>query len=185
MPITSIPLKTTLVVTLLASAAAFAQVWSPPQAEPEDPPILRAPESDGRSAPPLTTPPATTPPMTEDGFDLMERGAALLLNEMMRQAEPHLNDMRRDFGQAIDTLGPLVGDLTRQIDDMRNYDTPERLPNGDIIIRRKAEAPPPPPPGETLRRFTIPRGTPKAAPPAPAPTPGPATPDPALPQIEL
>jgi hypothetical protein len=29
------------------------------------------------------------------------------------------------------------------IDDLSAYEMPERLPNGDILIRRRADAPPP------------------------------------------
>lgn len=164
--------KTPLVIGLLAALplAVLAQGWTPPPADETEPPVLRAPETEGRSAPDSSA---------EDAFDLIERGAGLLLNEMLRQAEPHLNDMSRNFGEAMDTLGPLVGDLAKQVDDMGNYDAPERLENGDIIIRRKADAPPPPPPGETLRRFTIPRSQPK---PPDAAKP-PVSPD--QPQIEL
>ena len=30
------------------------------------------------------------------------------------------------------------------MDDAKNYQAPERLENGDILIRRRADAPPPP-----------------------------------------
>lgn len=162
-------LKTSLLMAVFAAlpAVAPAQTWTPPPAEP---------------APPAQTDPERAPEgSADDGFDLIERGAGLLLNQLLRQAESHLDDMGRSFGEAMDTLGPLVGDLAAQVDDMRNYEKPERLANGDILIRRKAEAPPPPPPGEVLRRFTIPRPTPDAKPEA---TPGPDITSP-QPQIEL
>jgi hypothetical protein len=43
-------------------------------------------------------------------------------------------------------LEPMARELAALLGDVRNYDPPERLPNGDIIIRRKPGAPPPPPP---------------------------------------
>ena len=44
---------------------------------------------------------------------------------------------------------PAMEELSRLMDDIGNYEMPpERLPNGDILIRRKADAPPPPPLGD-------------------------------------
>lgn len=86
---------------------------------------------------------------TEEGFDLMEEGAKLLLRGLMTEMEPalrELEDMAEDIGPAMrllaDEMGPALAELMSKIDDIRNYDPPELLPNGDIIIRRRVEAPP-------------------------------------------
>ena len=56
-----------------------------------------------------------------------------------------LNDVLRGL---MDEMRPALEDAIRMfqsleaIDDPRNYDLPEFLPNGDIIIRRKPDAPP-------------------------------------------
>ena len=54
-----------------------------------------------------------------EGLDLMERGAQLLLRELLRGLETPLRD-----------LGDQIGDLS-------GYHPPEILPNGDIILRRR------------------------------------------------
>jgi hypothetical protein len=58
----------------------------------------------------------------------------------MQEMEPALDDMAK----ALKELEPMVRQLAELIGDVRYYDPPERLENGDIIIRRKADAPPPP-----------------------------------------
>lgn len=69
-----------------------------------------------------------------------------LMENMFRRAQPHLEGLARDMGGLMDDYAPVFEDLGRLMDDIGNYDLPpERLPNGDILIRRKAGAPPPPP----------------------------------------
>ncbi|NUB43960.1 AAA+ family ATPase [Fertoebacter nigrum] len=73
----------------------------------------------------------------DQGFSLMEEGAKLLLRGLMENMEPALDDM----GQALTELEPALRELMVMIGDLRNYEAPEKLPNGDIIIRRKPDAP--------------------------------------------
>ena len=80
----------------------------------------------------------------ERGTTLMERGAQMFLEGIMREMEPALNDLQglaEDMGPAmrqfVDEMGPAFAELLGQIDDLSNYHAPEILPNGDIIIRRK------------------------------------------------
>jgi hypothetical protein len=89
------------------------------------------------AAPPA---PAETKPEVEEGLGLMERGLKLLFDNLLSEMEPALDEMAK----AMKDLEPIARDLARMIGDVRYYDPPERLPNGDIIIRRKAGAPPPP-----------------------------------------
>lgn len=70
---------------------------------------------------------------TEEGTDLVERGLELLFQELLKEIEPAL----KDLDSMGDELGPKIQDLIALIDDFRNYSAPEKLPNGDIIIRRK------------------------------------------------
>jgi hypothetical protein len=84
----------------------------------------------------------------EDGFSLMEEGAKLLMRGLMSEVEPAISQLRgslEEMGPAlaefIAEMGPSLSDLLNQVDDFRNYDVPEFLPNGDIIIRRKPDAP--------------------------------------------
>lgn len=100
---------------------------------------------------PETAPQTETP--SEDGRSLMERGAQMFLDGMRREMGPALEDLRdmvATMGPAMQEflrdMGPAMADLLGRIDDLKVYEMPELLPNGDIIIRRKEDAGPLPPP---------------------------------------
>jgi hypothetical protein len=85
----------------------------------------------------------------KDGFSLMEEGAKLFLRGMMEEAEPALDELRRfaeemqpAMRQFVEEMGPALNELMGKIDDLSNYEPPEMLPNGDIILRRKVPMPP-------------------------------------------
>lgn len=99
---------------------------------------------------------AQAEPGTEDGASLIEQGAALLFRGILSELAPEIEDMTGEMGAALALLAPAMGDLARLVDDIGNYQMPERLENGDILIRRKADAPPPPPLGDGLQRFRAP-----------------------------
>ncbi len=80
----------------------------------------------------------------DTGKSLMERGAELFLEGLRQEMEPTLEDLRGladQFGPALQSfmqeMGPALADLAAQVQDWSVYETPEMLPNGDIIIRRK------------------------------------------------
>ncbi|MCX7889084.1 MAG: hypothetical protein N2422_05055 [Rhodobacteraceae bacterium] len=83
----------------------------------------------------------------DEGLDLMEMGARLILRHMLRQAEPALDDMRRELGPALAEWGPALRQLSAIVGDFAQYAPPEVLPNGDIIIRRRRPLPGLPVPG--------------------------------------
>lgn len=76
----------------------------------------------------------------QEGLSLLERGLRQLFDGLMQDMEPALDEMAR----ALKELEPMARQLAELIGDVRYYEPPERLENGDIIIRRKADAPPPP-----------------------------------------
>lgn len=76
----------------------------------------------------------------DDGLGLMERGFRQLLDGLMQDMEPALDDM----ADALKELQPMARQLADLIGDARFYEAPERLENGDILIRRKPDAPPSP-----------------------------------------
>ncbi len=76
----------------------------------------------------------------EEGFSLLEEGAKIILRSMIDEVGPTLKDLQKDFDEAMDEMGPALGQLVEMIGDIRNYHAPELLPNGDIIIRRKSPA---------------------------------------------
>lgn len=78
----------------------------------------------------------------EDGPSLMERGLALFFEGFQQELEPALEGM----GDALTEMKPAMDSMMGMIDDMTNYQMPEMLENGDIIIRRKPDAPPVEPP---------------------------------------
>jgi hypothetical protein len=62
-------------------------------------------------------------------FDLFER----MLRGFLRDAQPHLRELERDFT----AIEPELQRLLQNLRDMTQYYPPEILPNGDILIRRR------------------------------------------------
>ena len=97
-------------------------------------------------AAPLASAQAPPAPQAEEeqGFDLMQEGAQLLFRGLMREMEPALTEM----GKALAEMEPALQELMALIDDIRNYEAPRVLDNGDILIPRRKDAPKPLPPPE-------------------------------------
>ena len=74
----------------------------------------------------------------EETPGLMQRGAEMFLRGLMNEMGPSLREME----SALKDVQPEIRKLLALVDDLRNYQAPERLPNGDILIRRKPDAPP-------------------------------------------
>lgn len=81
---------------------------------------------------------------SDDGPSLMERGAQMLMEGLLREMEPALEDlqgMAEDVGPALrdfaQQMGPALRGLLDEVQDWSVYEPPEMLDNGDIIIRRK------------------------------------------------
>ena len=76
----------------------------------------------------------------EDGLSLMERGAQLFLEGILREMEPALDEFD-GLGPALrgfaEEMGPAMADILGKVQDWSQYHAPEILDNGDIIIRRK------------------------------------------------
>lgn len=68
----------------------------------------------------------------------MERGFRLFLDGLREEIEPGL----RGLGALTRDAAPMLRDLQERlgmvVDDLDAYEAPEILPNGDILIRRKA-----------------------------------------------
>lgn len=78
----------------------------------------------------------------------MERGAEMFFRGILGELEPQIDEFRNFAQEAeplmqefADHMGPALVDLLAKIDDLSNYEAPEILPNGDIIIRRRPDAP--------------------------------------------
>jgi hypothetical protein len=88
----------------------------------------------------------TVPEADEDGFSLMEEGMKLIMRGMLTEMEPALDEMEQaltEMDPAFKELGPKLTALMALIDDIRNYDAPVILPNGDIWIHRNKPLFPP------------------------------------------
>lgn len=113
------------------------------------------------------------PADSDDGYSLIEEGAKLLFRGLMDEMEPTLRDMGAaldDIRPELEAMGPKLKQLVDLMGDVRHYEAPERLENGDILIRRNADAPPPP---------ALPEGlAPKVTPPAPGAPYSPLNPGP-------
>lgn len=84
----------------------------------------------------------------DEGFSLLEEGARMFMRGLMTEMEPTIEGLRDSFeelgpafGEFAQSVGPAFAALLEQVDDLRNYEAPEILPNGDIIMRRKPDAP--------------------------------------------
>ena len=80
----------------------------------------------------------------EQGFDLLGEGARLLFRGLMAEMEPALEQM----GEQFKAMEPMLRSLAGMIGDIRHYEAPEKLPNGDILIRRKPDPAAPAPDDE-------------------------------------
>jgi hypothetical protein len=92
----------------------------------------------------LATPLAAQEEGGEDGLTLMERGARLFFEGIMREMEPAMEDLEElaermgpELRRFVDEMGPAFAELMEQVDDFSAYHPPEMLPNGDIILRKK------------------------------------------------
>ena len=78
--------------------------------------------------------------VTPEEPGLMERGIDMFLRGLMDEVGPEIGQMQ----EALKGLAPELQNLVEMMGDVQNYQPPERLPNGDILIRRKPGAPPVP-----------------------------------------
>ncbi len=81
----------------------------------------------------------------DDGLSLMEQGARLFFEGIMQEMEPAIeefkglsDEMQPALRGLVENMGPALADLMDQVEDWSAYHPPEILPNGDIIMRRKA-----------------------------------------------
>lgn len=114
-------------------------------------PAQSAPSATIQSAPVLIPVQAeAAPETTEDtNRDKIQRGWDSLLEGLTEEMAPGLKALQ-DWADAagpalesfLEEMGPALVEMMDQVRDWSNYEAPEILPNGDIIIRRKPEAGP-------------------------------------------
>lgn len=76
----------------------------------------------------------------------MQRGMELFFEGLSQEMAPALNDLRglaEQFGPSmqgfLEEMGPALAGIMEEVKDWSAYHPPEILPNGDIIMRRKAD----------------------------------------------
>jgi hypothetical protein len=62
--------------------------------------------------------------------------------EFRRMLEQFSEESQAFLKEWIEEISPMMESLREKVDDLSNYEAPEVLPNGDIIIRRKPDVPP-------------------------------------------
>jgi hypothetical protein len=80
---------------------------------------------------------------------LLEEGANLMLRGLLEEVAPPLeelagvvnNDLLPIFRTLAEEMGPAIAEVAGQIDNITYYEPPVIAPNGDIVIRRRADAP--------------------------------------------
>ncbi|AUH34150.1 hypothetical protein [Paracoccus tegillarcae] len=130
-----------LIALLAAAPFALAQTNDSAPVSPEydyEPPMADQPDAGAEGS-------------VDEGAGLIGRGMDMLFRNLMNEMAPEIEGMSQDLAGALSMMGPALSDLSVLVDDIANYQTPERLENGDIVIRRKPGAPPPPAIGEGLR----------------------------------
>ncbi|WP_298861154.1 hypothetical protein [uncultured Sulfitobacter sp.] len=98
---------------------------------------------------PLVTLMLASPLMAqEDGPTLMERGAQLFFEGLMKEMAPAIDEMAKLMEEAgpalqdfVSEMGPKLLSMLQEVEDWSVYEAPEVQPNGDIIIRRKPDVP--------------------------------------------
>lgn len=77
-----------------------------------------------------------------EGFNLIEEGVKLFFRGLSDEFEPQMEEFARQMEPAlrgfIEEMGPAMRELGDMIGELDDYHAPEKLPNGDIIIRRKS-----------------------------------------------
>lgn len=104
-------------------------------------PAVWADTAPGNEEPPATSGTSPGTGAAGAGRDLMSEGLRLFMEGLRQEAAPLLDEMR----EGLEELRPMLSRLVELMGDVRNYEAPEMLPNGDIIIRRKTPKPPAPP----------------------------------------
>ena len=74
-----------------------------------------------------------------DGLDLLGQGSRMILEGLLDEMRPMMEEVRPFLEEE---LVPLLERMGEVVDDLSYYELPERLPNGDILIRRSPDAPP-------------------------------------------
>lgn len=93
----------------------------------------------------------TTQTEPESGFGAIKRGFGMIFDGLKDEVDPAIDGLKDKAGTLKDkayetgpelrdwvaSMGPALRDLAAKVGDLNDYQKPEKLPNGDIILRRK------------------------------------------------
>ncbi|SDE64744.1 hypothetical protein SAMN05421538_10921 [Paracoccus isoporae] len=120
-------LMTALILSASLAGPLTAQDWEMPRAEDQPPASADGAERPG-----------------DDPLSGLEQELNRTMDGIFRRLQPHLEGLGNELAGTVNEFSPALRELSALIDDFGNYHRPERLENGDIVIRRRADAPPPP-----------------------------------------
>lgn len=86
----------------------------------------------GELAPELAPEPG--PDDAPSGFD---DGLGLFFRQLIEEMEPAMRDLAGEMEAFASGMEPMLRELARRMRDVTDYEPPEMLPNGDIIIRKR------------------------------------------------
>lgn len=78
----------------------------------------------------------------EEGAQLFLRGLMAELDPALRELEEIAEEIEPAFREMARQMGPAFAEIMATIDNIRFYEAPVILENGDILIRRREDAPP-------------------------------------------
>lgn len=95
--------------------------------------------------------PLIEPAEPQSGFERMQRGFGMIFEGLREEVDPTVDDLKDKAGALrdkaremapemrdwVEAMGPALRDLADKIGDLNDYQAPEKLPNGDIILRHK------------------------------------------------
>ncbi len=113
---------------------------------------------------------AAAPALAQEAAEepsLFQRGTELMFRGLLEEMAPPLEELAQLTGQAapviealVDEFGPAIAEVASQIDSITYYEAPAIQPNGDVLMRRRADAPAyvPPAPAEEPAPEAAPEG---------------------------
>lgn len=93
------------------------------------------------AAAPLAAQEAEEPSLLEEGADLLFRGLIEEVAPPLQELAGIGSELLPIFETLAQEMGPAIAEVAGQIDSITYYEPPVIAPNGDIVLRRRADAP--------------------------------------------
>ncbi len=116
------------------------------------------------AAAPVAAQEAEEPSLLEEGADLLFRGLIEEVAPPLQELAGIGSELLPIFETLAREMGPAIAEVAGQIDSITYYEPPVIAPNGDIILRRRADAPDWTPPEPDTDPEAAPDNAPEADP---------------------